>query len=249
MGRASRGTGLLAAAAIMVGGAAPALAQQIVSGTLASGDATLDTGEFYDPFDITGDAGDTLTVTLLSDDFDAYLFVRGPQDSVFSNDDAGGSSTDATLTFTLPVDGAYRIFATSYESGETGAYRLVSSVAIAGAAAQAQGGDVLSAGSRAEGTLAPGDETLEGGEFVDSYTLAGEPGSSVSVTMISPTIDTYLHVSGDGGYEAFNDDAPGGGGNSQVEAQFPASGRLMLLATSFAAGEEGAYTITVLPAD
>jgi hypothetical protein len=246
----NRAAGLLLAGSVL-SATAPALAQQNVAGTLASGDATLDTGEFYDTYDITGRAGDTVTVTLQSSDFDAYVFVRGPGDSAFSNDDGQGGGSDAALTFTLPADGTYQIFATSYASGETGAYRLVSSAPAAGASAAAAtpraGGDVLSAGDRVDGTLAPGDDTLQGGEFVDTYNLAGEAGSRVMLSMESDAFDSYLHVSGTGGYEVYNDDAPGGSGNSQVEAQFPADGRLTLAATSFAAGEQGAYTIAVAP--
>ncbi|WP_121116653.1 pre-peptidase C-terminal domain-containing protein [Croceibacterium ferulae] len=245
----SHAVGLLLASAAIVTCASPVLAQHDVTGTLANGDATLDSGEFYDSYDIDGRAGDILTVRVGSSDFDAYVFVRGPQDSAFSNDDAEGGGSDAGLTVTLPADGTYTIFATSYASGETGSYRLVSSLDRAGSGAVtgagAGGAGVLVAGGRAQGTLAAGDDTLQGGEFVDSFTLQGEPGSRVVLNMRSDTFDTYLHVSGDDGYEVFNDDAPGGSGDSQLEAQFPASGRLSLLATSFAAGEQGAYTITM----
>ncbi|WP_347304294.1 pre-peptidase C-terminal domain-containing protein [Croceibacterium sp. TMG7-5b_MA50] len=224
----------------------PVLAET-VSGTLASGDATLESGEFYDTYDISGQAGDAVTITLSSGDFDAYVFVRGPQDAEFSNDDANDGTSDAGLTFTLPASGTYQVFVTSYASGETGSYQLETTVGSSVGPEQAtapSGTGTLRAGDAVQGALATGDATLESGEFVDVYTLSGTPGSRLMLTMRSDAVDTFLQASDGGEYQVFNDDAPGGGGNSELEVQFPASGRLDLWATSYAAGEQGAYTLT-----
>ena len=73
----------------------------------------------------TGGAGETVTVSLRSDDFDAYLFIALARtgEKVVTDDD-GGSGTDSEVTFTLPESGEYLIRATSLMPNEEGAYVL-----------------------------------------------------------------------------------------------------------------------------
>jgi hypothetical protein len=100
----------------------PLTVGQTVSGTLADSDAQLGTGEFIDTWVIEAAAGDGVTVTIESPDFDTYLLARGPDGFSVDNDDANGTNSQAELTF--PVDGRYEISVTSYAPGEIGAYTL-----------------------------------------------------------------------------------------------------------------------------
>ena len=103
---------------------APAGAQRH-AGELADGDETLESGEFADGYTVEATAGQTITAELASDDFDAYLILRPPSGDQVDNDDAEGSDgTDARISHRAAVSGTYRVVATSYGSGETGAYRL-----------------------------------------------------------------------------------------------------------------------------
>lgn len=71
---------------------------------------------------LEGRAGQQVVITLVSEDFDAYLYLTGPGlEGALTDDDSAGD-LDARLEVTLPADGTYRIVAASLRGG--GAYRL-----------------------------------------------------------------------------------------------------------------------------
>ncbi len=72
---------------------------------------------------LEGRAGQTVTVTLSSEQFDAYLYVLGPGIGVQSDDDSAGE-LNAQLTVTFAETGSYRIIATSVSGGASGPYTL-----------------------------------------------------------------------------------------------------------------------------
>ena len=225
------------------------------SGTLAQGDARLDSGEFSDAYTINGRAGDVVDIRLNSGDFDTYLLLRGPDGSSFDNDDADGRGTNSQLRVTLPANGSYRLVVTSYQSGESGAYVLETTGATTVAAASSGGngssiggaanGRTLAVGTPVAGQLSSSDPQLDSGEYFDVYTLSGEPGTQFVVEMQSSAVDTYLAAIGSGGYEVSNDDDPTGqnGTNSRLEITIPDSGELNIAATSYAGEETGGYTL------
>lgn len=95
------------------------------TGTLADGDETLESGEFADGYTIEATAGQVITAELASGDFDAYLILRPPSGEQVDNDDAEDTDgTDARITHRATESGTYRVVATTYEPGQTGAYRL-----------------------------------------------------------------------------------------------------------------------------
>ena len=143
---------LVAVAALLVLAPARSSAQvtrlelgDVVSGSLGPGDAVLGDSARYDAFLIRGSPGERITITLRSEDFDAYLFGGALRGSVFlpaAEDDDGGGDTNARLTITVPVDSTYAIRATSYEGGESGAYTLtVTSARSAGSTSYLAAGE------------------------------------------------------------------------------------------------------------
>jgi hypothetical protein len=95
-----------------------------VTGSLNSGDATAGDGKYAEAWELSGEAGQTVTIRLESDGFDAFLVVVGPGlGSPLTDDDSAGE-LNAELTVTFAETGVYRIVATSAGSGSTGAYRL-----------------------------------------------------------------------------------------------------------------------------
>jgi hypothetical protein len=223
-------------------------------GTLAQGDARLDSGEFIDSYQIQGRAGERVRITLTSPDFDTYVMLRGPDEASFDNDDSDG--TNSALNVTLPASGAYRLVATSYRAGETGSYTLTTNgtpiLAYTGSRSNgstvgsASSSGTLEPGRPVSGQLAQGDASLDSGEFFDTYTLNAEPGSQLVLEMSSTAIDTYLAAFGSGDYQVSNDDDPSGrnGTNSRLEVTVPGTGNLTVAATSYAGGETGAYRLT-----
>lgn len=245
----------LAAAPMLTG---PALAQQrlqpnaTVQGALARGDGQLDSGEFIDVYEIEGRAGQPLSVNLRSAAFDSYLMIRGPGGFEEDNDDAGDDGTNAGLNVRLPVDGTYRITATSYEPGESGPYTLstrsgqAGSDRNAGATANGGGGQ-LEPGRGAYGVLAQGDRTLTAGEFADDWRLPVRRGETYTVSLDSGDFDAYLMLRGPGGLSEDNDDDPGqrGGRNSRITFTAAADGMVDIAATSFDPRATGRYQLLV----
>ncbi|MXO72418.1 pre-peptidase C-terminal domain-containing protein [Alteraurantiacibacter buctensis] len=223
-------------------------------GTLAAGDEQLNSGEYYDAYEIDGRAGQQLRVNLSSTAFDTYLMLRGPDGSTFDNDDSDG--TNSALDVTLPANGTYRLIVTSYRSGETGSYNLTTNGAQIALSSGGRGSNSAIGGATAAGTLRPGgivsgelrqgDPTLAEGEFFDTWTLEADPGTQLVIEMTSTAVDTYLAAFGAGDYQVSNDDDPSGrnGTNSRLDVTVPGSGTLTVAATSYAGGETGPYRLT-----
>lgn len=237
----------------------PALAQErlrmgaTVEGELSRGDDQLDSGEFMDVFAVDGRAGDALSVTMRSDDFDAYLMVTGPGDFQEDNDDSGDDGTNAGLDLRLPASGTYRITATSYEPGERGRYSLSLGNrgragppdATSGRGPGNAGGGRLEPGRAASGALAAGDRRLQAGEFIDGWQLPVRRGETYTVSLDAGDFDAYLMVRGPGGLSEDNDDDPGQRGtrNSRLTFTATADGVAEISATSFGSDETGRYQI------
>lgn len=223
---------------------------QSLEGRLAQGDQTLRSGEYTQVYTLQGRAGDRIELRLSSRQFDPYIFITGPGDFADANDDdpTGQDGANSRLTVTLPADGEYQVVATSYAPGETGGFRLSASrvsgetprpVSTDRTAAFANGGEI-------RGSLGAGDRTLSSGEYVDNHTFTGRRGERVSVAVESSQFDTYLIVSGPNGFREDNDDGPDGA-NSRLDFTLPADGEYTVGVTSYAAGETGAYRLTVGP--
>ncbi|MDP3403438.1 MAG: caspase family protein [Brevundimonas sp.] len=244
--------------------ATPAVAQErlrpgaMVNGALSRGDDQLDSGEFSDVYEVEGRAGEALSVTMRSDDFDAYLMVTGPGDFQEDNDDSGDDGTNAGLDLRLPASGVYRITATSYEPGERGRYSLALGRAARGGpqgqgigrGETSAGGGRLEPGRAASGALAAGDRRLQAGEFVDGWQLPVRRGQTYTVSLDAADFDAYLMVRGPGGLSEDNDDDPGQRGtrNSRLTFTAAADGVAEISATSFGSNETGRYQILAEPA-
>ncbi|HEY1225024.1 MAG TPA: pre-peptidase C-terminal domain-containing protein [Brevundimonas sp.] len=214
------------------------------AGTLAQGDSTLNSGEFVDTYTFEGRAGQQVTVSMTSGAFDSYVMVRGPSGFSEDNDDRETGDTNAQLTMRLPATGTYRIQATSYQSGETGAYR-VSVVEGAGDTIQSEGGGAASVGTNS-GQLRAGDQQLDAGEYMDRWTLTGTPGQRYVARLNASDFDAYLIIRGDGLEEDNDDDQTGRGStNSRIEFVMPADGDVTIAATSYQANETGAYQLLI----
>lgn len=112
------------------GGAATAHAisiGQTQQGTLSRNDVLLSSDSTYaQAWNIQGRAGQTVTIDLESEAFDAYLFLRGPGVSGgrdFQDDDSGGSC-HARLTATFPQNAEYEIVVNTADKYATGAFTL-----------------------------------------------------------------------------------------------------------------------------
>lgn len=222
-------------------------------GWLTPSDSRLESGEYVNTFVFDGRRGQRLDLRLTSTEFDPYLAISGPNDFSAFNDDADGD-TDSRLRVTLPADGEYQITATSYESGETGAYRLavLSDTAPTRAEPAARSEERatpagrIAIGQTIAGSLGSGDETLDSGEYVDTYSFTGQRGQRVAVELTSSAFDAYTILRTPSGEQRENDDGEDGT-NSRLETVLAEDGDYQVMVTSYEPGETGSYRFSVTP--
>lgn len=223
-------------------------AGQTVSGALDNSDPRLSDDSFFDLYEYRGQPGETITVTLRSPDFDAFLqggVLSGGEVDVQESDDDSAGGTDSRITATLGGSGVYIIRANSLTSGETGAYTLSleSSAGMSGA-----GSNVLRAGQTVSGRLDSSDPQLADDSYFDTWLYDGNAGDRLLVTLTSSDFDTFLSW-GRGEGNSFTadltDDDGAGNTNSQIEVTLDQSGRYVLRANSWSGGETGSYTLSI----
>ncbi len=225
---------------------------QNVQGTLATGDGSLPTGEPADLFQLTGQAGQRAHIELRSDTFDTYLIVVGPTGRYWENDDTGGT-TNSAIDLTMPSAGNYRIVASAYRAGMSGAYELkinpLDAAATTPVVANTNPTPTTPAAGAVTrtGALAQGDQTLNSGEFADTYNFTWPAGSSFDVRVTSSEFDTYVIVRDPGGEQHDNDDEAEGNTNSRLQVNATAAGAYQVLVTSYQPGETGNYQLQVTP--
>ena len=93
--------------------------------------------------------------------------------------------------------------------------------------------------------MASGDDQLNSGEFTDSYTFIGQRGQRVAIDAVSDEFDTYLMLSPPTGDQLDNDDGPEGV-NARLNEVLAEDGEYTVQVTSFAPGETGRYTLSVV---
>lgn len=263
------GAGAPVARGQIVGGSQSVTVGQTQSGSLQAGDPQLQSGEYYDRYEFQGRAGQQLTVTMTSTAIDAYIMLRG-MGVTLDNDDAPGMGTNSQLVATLPADGAYAVYATSYQPGESGPYSItIDGAGGAGTSAQnppyggaptygttpTYGGatsvsaGTISVGQSVQGQLDSADTRRTNGQYYETWTMQGNRGQRVIIELSSAQFDTYLRIrSPDGGGEENDDiDLNGGNLNSRIDYTLPMDGTYEITATSYAAGSTGSYQLSVQP--
>jgi hypothetical protein len=247
----------LAAAALCLA-AAPLHAQrtsievgQTVSGNLDLFDPTLTSGVRFEVFEFEGRAGERLTATLRSDDFDALLrlarTVAGITDEIESDDDGGGD-TDSRVRAVLPESGSYLLIAQSFEADARGDFTLSLEVTPEPTTATPQ---PLTVGQSVSGQLAETDAIDEEEDvFYDVWTIDARAGQRL-VAAMEAEFDAYLRfgrLNADGEFEeiAVDDDAGGGasGTDARLRARVPNTGVYELRATSVSV-ETGPYRLAL----
>lgn len=225
---------------------------QTVSGTLEASETKSDQGNAVaDVYQINGRQGEQYTLTLTSEAFDAYLYVRGPGSLSQDNDDDGSGSYNSRLAITFPENGTAQVYVTSFSRNAVGAYQLlVERTGEAGAApSTTTPGQVPAiAAQQLTGELAQGDAQLQSGEYIDTFPLQGVAGQQVEITLASQQFDTYVAISGPNGFQEYNDDDTANNSrNSRLLTTLPANGEYTIHVTSYAAGEVGAYQLNIGP--
>ncbi len=226
------------------------------SSSLDASDPTLGDGSHFEAWSIELRAGQAVSVTLRSSEFDAMLMMlqQDNPENRAENDDFEEGSTDARISFRAPATATYIIVANSYEGGQRGAYTIEVSAANGGGNSgggavgdmMASSGNVITIGQTINGELSSSDPTLTDDSHYDEYTFEGNAGDRIVITMRSGAFDTFLKVQDAAGNDVgSNDDAFEGSTDSQVVATLSARGRFTIVANSLEAGQTGTYTLTL----
>ncbi|HST61270.1 MAG TPA: hypothetical protein VLK84_21380, partial [Longimicrobium sp.] len=244
----------LSVAALLCAGAAhaqqPIRAGQTLSGELTSSDPKLTDDSFYDLYVYRGRAGERITITLMSDAFDAFL-GGGPTDAIVDSDDDGAGGTNSRLVGTVGSTGQYVIRVNTLSPGETGRYTL--SVQAGGAPAPGprptpapapSSGGTIRAGETVTGELTSSDSRLDDGSFADLYTYRGTPGERITITLMSDAFDAFLG-GGPTAASVDSDDDGAGGTNARLQATVGSTGQYVIRVNTLSAGETGRYTLSV----
>lgn len=237
LSRRPRGLLLLAALALAPA-CAPDDGSKVASGSLRvleASDPRFDGGEHYDAYRLAVELGQRLRIDLVSSEFDPYLVLESPSGQILENDDHEGSAEHARLELTAGESGTWKVYATSFEPGAVGEYRL----AVTTAPPPADG-------PRYErGELARGDELLVGGELGDRLSFSGDEGEYVWLDLRSAAFDPYLVVAGPGGEQWESADPARSPGRSALGLTLPRAGEYEVLVTSATAGETGPWDLTL----
>ena len=94
-------------------------------GSLDSGDALAPDNTYYDEYSFQGRAGQRVTITLESNEFDTYLALGDENGNLIdSNDDYQSGSTNSQIVVTLPQNGTYIVIVNGYSPADQGRYSL-----------------------------------------------------------------------------------------------------------------------------
>ncbi len=221
------------ALAALAAGTAAAHAETF-TGELGGGDAVRDSGEYIDTFHFTAQAGQEVTVSMTSADFDTYLIVRSPSGMELTNDDF---DTDRSqLSLITDRAGEWTIEASSYSSGEGGPYTVDVTVGRTGRVATT------------EGRLDFRDERGMKGEYFDLHLIELPPGGEYYIELLSLGFDGYLSVLSPTNEASRNDDT-GGTTLARVGPLRGAPGQWKVFVTTVSEGEVGAYDLNIVAFD
>ena len=81
-------------------------------------------GRSFQYHTFSGEAGETITIEVGTNEFDSYLIVLDPEEKKIAENDDGGEGNQAKVTINLVSSGTYTVIVTSYEAEETGSYQL-----------------------------------------------------------------------------------------------------------------------------
>ena len=193
---------------------------------------------------IQGSAGERVRVRLLSEEFDAYLFVLGPGIIDVLTDDDSAGNLNSELTIDFPQDGVYRVVASALSGGARGSYTIEVRDPVDLADLPTDGRTAI-VGQTVSGNLSQDEPPVIDGRPGQAWELEGVAGEEVTIELISEDFDPYLYLIGPGMDMPAEDDDSAGDMDSLIEFEFPESGTYRIIVSAFSSGSGGDFEITV----
>ncbi|MCM3872259.1 MAG: DPP IV N-terminal domain-containing protein, partial [Pyrinomonadaceae bacterium] len=181
----------------------PIIVGQTVNGSLNGGSCPLGDGTTYQPFRFSGLAGQQISILMTSNDFDAFLFLVGPDGFILATDDDGGGGLNSRIPpgsgrLTLPADGTYIILANSISPVIQGQFSLTLE------------GPPLA--DLAVSTIAANNRVVPGSKVVYLITVTNNNGTTASSITVTDNLPAGLTFSSCGAA----DGVCGGSGNNRT---------------------------------
>ncbi len=212
----------------------------------------------FEAWFLDGRAGERITVTMRSSDFDSFLHVgRQGATTTIESDDDGGGNLDSRITLTLPASGTYVLIANSVGDDDEGAYTIEVTGAVPAGGATYTASQVfnlpvasarrIAVGETRASSLGGTNPMMSDNTPFETWYLEGRAGDRVTITMRSSDFDSFLRIGAHGGSAALgSDDDSGGDLDAQITITLPSSGVYVLLANTVGSSESGNYTISVI---
>lgn len=204
-------------------------------GSLTQTSPTMEDGSAYVEHSIRLEAGQQVDISLESDDFDAYIQVRDPNNEVLGEDDDSGGGTNAHLTMLAPSAGRYTILANSYGPNEYGDYTLHVRRETTGEVVGTWRGELDTNDPKTFSEFSHPTETLE-----------ASAGEVYEIVLMSAEFDAYLVVENEDGVAIAEDDDSGGSTNSKVTLPVAVDGTYTIVVKSYDDFAGGAYTLMIM---
>jgi len=217
-----------------------------VSGILSSSDPRLNDGSVYQAWRFRGTQGQFVQIDVMSDAFDAFAILQGPNGNEIARDDDNGDGTNARISVALPVTGQYRIIANTFRDRQFGPYRLRLTGNVPGARAVAAGtmGTILR-GQMVTGRLTLNDARLADNSLYQAWAYYGTAGETITLDVVSGEFDAYAVIQDASGNVLARDDDSGDDTNARITYTLPYTGQYRLIANTYRPGAVGTYTLMV----
>ncbi|MCS6960139.1 MAG: trypsin-like peptidase domain-containing protein [Pseudanabaenaceae cyanobacterium SKYGB_i_bin29] len=216
---------------------------QLLVETLTSTDPKLPDGSYYKLYDFVGKAGKTVVIEMSSRDLDAYLVLLDPRGEQLAEDDDGGTGADARITYTLPMDGVYTLYASSYEAGVVGRFTVRAQIV------DRPPRHVLDPESiilYRVGNLGERSRVLaKDGSFFDVYTFEGRAGQLVELSLQTEEFQPYLLLFSPDQKVLDQNKGLAGGKSATIVIRLPQTGQYRVVANAYNPKGRGEYILTV----
>ena len=175
-------------------------------------------------------AGQELDVILQSSDFDTYLRIEDPSGNLLGEDDDSAGGTNSQLVVIAPVDGTYRLVASSFTSDDYGEYLL------AVRRSMSDDTSVVFTGELPEG----GGKSLSASAW-PMHEVSAATGETLNVRLASSAFDAYVELRDARGNVLAEDDDSGGGTNAMLNVPVLRSGTVRARAMNAAGPKASVY--------
>ncbi len=213
------------------------------TGELTASDCSFGDGSFVDFLGTVLSTGGTYTFSQSSPQFDTYLVLYDANGGPIGFNDDFGTGSDSKLKAILPA-GNFVLGANSYEPNRFGTYTLTSAL-DAGTVTNCETVFVVR-GITTNQNLEVTDCQRTGGFYGDQLFIYVLSGQSVTVSMSSSPVDSYITVYDTNGVVlTSNDNRDATTKDAQVAFTPGVTGFYGIVASSANAGALGAYTLVI----